>query len=104
MSASNPATGIFMTDTPKEIENKIKKHAYSGGGATKEEHEKNGANLEVDISYHYLQFFLEDDKRLETIRDEYGKGKMFTGEVKKELIAVLQKYVAEHQKRRAEVT
>ena len=37
MSASIPNTGIFMTDTPKEIENKIKKHAFSGGKATKEE-------------------------------------------------------------------
>jgi len=26
-----------MTDTPKEIETKIKKHAFSGGKATKEE-------------------------------------------------------------------
>jgi len=35
MSASVPTTGIFMTDTPKEIETKVKKHAFSGGGATK---------------------------------------------------------------------
>jgi tryptophanyl-tRNA synthetase len=38
MSASIPTTGIFMTDTAKEIENKIKKHAFSGGRTTKEEH------------------------------------------------------------------
>lgn len=37
MSGSVPQSGIFMTDTPKEIENKIKKHAFSGGKATKEE-------------------------------------------------------------------
>lgn len=35
MSGSIPTSGIFMTDTPKEIENKIKKHAFSGGKATK---------------------------------------------------------------------
>lgn len=64
MSASVPTTGIFMTDTPKEIESKIKKNAFSGGGATKEEHEKNGANLDVDVSYHYLRFFMEDEARL----------------------------------------
>ena len=29
---------------------------------------------------------------------------MFTGDVKKELIALLQKYVGDHQKRRSEVT
>ena len=104
MSASVPTTGIFMTDTPKEIETKIKKNAFSGGGDTKEEQEKNGANLEVDISYHYLRFFLEDDARLEVIKEGYGSGKMLTGDVKKELITLLQQYVANHQKCRAEVT
>lgn len=47
-----------MTDTPKEIAKKINSHAFSGGGKTKEEQEKYGANLEVDIPYHYLRFFL----------------------------------------------
>lgn len=37
MSASDPNSGIFMTDKPKEIEKKIKSHAFSGGRATKEE-------------------------------------------------------------------
>lgn len=35
MSASVPASGIFMTDTPAEIEKKINKFAFSGGQATK---------------------------------------------------------------------
>jgi tryptophanyl-tRNA synthetase len=35
MSGSDPASGIFMTDTPKQIEEKITKYAYSGGRATK---------------------------------------------------------------------
>ena len=86
MSASIPNSGIFMTDKPKEIENKIKKHAFSGGRATKEEQEKYGADLSVDISYSYLRFFLEDDKVLEEIGEKYGSGKMLTGEVKKILI------------------
>jgi tryptophanyl-tRNA synthetase len=34
MSASNPITGIFLTDTPKQIEKKIKA-AVSGGRDTK---------------------------------------------------------------------
>ena len=37
MSGSIPQSGLFMTDKPKEIENKIKKHAFSGGQATKED-------------------------------------------------------------------
>lgn len=104
MSGSIPQSGIFMTDKPKEIETKIKKHAFSGGRATKEEQEKYGADLTVDIAYQYLRFFLEDDKRLEEIADLYGSGKMLTGEVKKELIKVVQKLIADHQQMRKKVT
>ena len=35
---------------------------------------------------------------------EYESGRMLTGELKKELIAVLQHLVGEHQKKRREVT
>lgn len=35
---------------------------------------------------------------------QYESGKMLTGHLKKELIAVLQKLVGEHQQRRAAVT
>lgn len=51
-----------MTDKAKDIENKIKKHAFSGGKATKEEQEQFGADLSIDISYQYLRFFMEDEK------------------------------------------
>ena len=42
--------------------------------------------------------------RLEEILRDYGSGAMLTGEVKKELIAVLQEMVREHQQRRDAVT
>lgn len=79
MSGSIPNSGIFMTDTAKEIEKKIKQNAFSGGKATKEEQEKYGADINVDISYQYLRFFLEDEKELEEIREKYSTGKMLTG-------------------------
>lgn len=47
-----------------------------------------GANLEVDVPWKYLNFFLDDDMRLREIGREYGAGRMLTGEVKKELIGV----------------
>lgn len=92
-----------MTDTSAEIESKIKRFAFSGGRATKEEQEKLGADLSVDIPYNYLRFFLEDDEQLEDIRERYSTGKMLTGEVKKVLIDVLQKFVAGHQERRSKL-
>lgn len=42
MSASLPNSAVFVTDTAKQIKDKINKHAFSGGGATKEEQEANG--------------------------------------------------------------
>ncbi|KFM60278.1 Tryptophan--tRNA ligase, cytoplasmic, partial [Stegodyphus mimosarum] len=100
MSASDPNSSVFLTDTPNQIKNKINKYAFSGGGATIEEHREKGGNCDVDISYQYLRFFLEDDDRLETIRKEYTSGELLTGHLKKELISILQKIVAEHQERR----
>lgn len=100
MSASDPNSSIFLTDTPNQIKNKINKYAFSGGGATVEEHREKGGNCDVDISYQYLRFFLEDDERLETIRKDYSSGELLTGHLKKELIGILQKIIAEHQERR----
>ena len=68
MSASDANSSIFLSDTPKQIKNKINKYAFSGGGATVEEHKEKGGNCDVDISYQYLTFFLEDDDKLEQIR------------------------------------
>lgn len=68
MSASDVNSAIFLTDTPKQIKNKINKHAFSGGQVTVEEHRKFGGNCEIDTSYQWLRFFLEDDDKLEKIR------------------------------------
>ncbi len=46
----------------------INKYAFSGGRDTMEEHRELGGNCDVDISFQYLSFFLEDDERLEQIR------------------------------------
>ncbi|XP_064489605.1 tryptophan--tRNA ligase, cytoplasmic-like [Ornithodoros turicata] len=104
MSASDPTSSIFLTDSPAQIKNKINKYAFSGGGATVEEHREKGGNCDVDISYQYLRFFLEDDERLEQIRKDYTSGELLTGFLKKELIGVLQKLIADHQAARANVT
>ena len=47
---------------------KINKYAFSGGGQTVEEHRLKGGNCDVDVSFQYLKFFMDDDKRLEEIR------------------------------------
>lgn len=104
MSASDANSSIFLTDTPKQIKNKINKYAFSGGGATVEEHKEKGGNCEVDVAYQYLTFFLEDDEKLEKIRQDYTSGELLTGFLKKELIDVLTPIIEEHQKKRKTIT
>nr|XP_012154066.1 PREDICTED: tryptophan--tRNA ligase, cytoplasmic isoform X2 [Megachile rotundata] len=104
MSASDTNSAIFLTDTAKQIKNKVNKHAFSGGQATVEEHRQLGGNCEVDIAYQWLRFFLEDDEKLEQLRKDYTSGEILTGELKKELINVLQPLVAAHQEARSKLT
>jgi len=107
MSSSDDSSAIFLTDTPEDIERKIKENAFSGGQDTKKLQEELGANLEVDVSYQWLRFFLEDDEELARIGEEYGSGTgeyWSTGSVKAKLVSVLKELVAEHQERRSKVT
>ncbi|KAJ3649530.1 hypothetical protein Zmor_021270 [Zophobas morio] len=104
MSASDPNSTIYLNDTPKQVKNKINKHAFSGGQTTVEEHRQLGGNCEVDISYQYLKFFLDDDEKLEQIRKDYTSGALLTGELKKILIDILTPVVSKHQERRAKIT
>lgn len=104
MSASDMTSSIYLTDTANQIKKKINKYAFSGGKDTVEEHREKGGDCEVDVSYMYLTFFMEDDDKLEEIRQQYSSGQMLTGELKAELIKVLQKIMAEFQEKRKQVT
>jgi len=104
MSGSVDSSAIFVTDTKKKIKDKINKYAFSGGGATVEEHKEKGGDCNVDVSYQWLTFFEEDDQKLERIREEYSSGRMMTGEIKKELIDCITPLVQQHQEARAQVT
>lgn len=102
MSASSgQETSIYTTDDPKTVEEKIKKHAFSGGQPTLELQRKKGGNPDVDVSFQYLKMFFEpDDKKLEKIERDYRSGKLLTGELKDILISKINSFLKEHQKRR----
>lgn len=104
MSASDQNSAIFVSDTPKQIEKKVKTQAFSGGGATLELHKQHGGNLDVDVPWKWLTFFLDDDEKLAHIGREYSSGRMLTGEIKRELVDVLVEMVGRHQRARGAVT
>jgi tryptophanyl-tRNA synthetase len=101
MSSSKPKTAIMLDDSPEEVEEKVKKHAYSGGGDTLEEHREEGADLSVDTSFQWLRnLLMEDEERIREIAEEYSSGEMMTGEIKEILIEELNDFLQEHQERK----
>lgn len=95
---------IFMNDTKEAVSQKIREKAFSGGGMTKQEHIEKGANLHVDVPYHYLLYFLDNDKELEHIARTYKAGKMMSSEIKKRAIEVIWEVLREHQEARLLIT
>ena len=103
MSASDSSSAIFMSDTEKQIKNKINK-AFSGGQETLELHRELGGNPDIDVPYQYLTYFEDDDEKLARLAADYRKGELLTGDMKKECIAMMAQYVKKFQTARAQVT
>lgn len=104
MSASDENSAIFMSDTPKQIQKKINKYAFSGGQTSIEEHRKYGGNPDVDIAYQYLSFFCDDDEKMEQLAKGYRSGEILSGQIKQECIQALLQYVTEYKERRSKIT
>jgi tryptophanyl-tRNA synthetase len=82
MSKSKPNSCITIPDDINEACKKIRR-ALSGARKTLADHRKYGAIPENDMSFQLLaQHFIENDKELKKIYDEYKTGRMMTGEIK----------------------
>ena len=93
---------IFLKDDSKTIIKKINS-AFSGGQKTIEEHKKLGGNPEVDISCQYLKKFFLNEKEADKLFEEYRKGKLLSGEVKKKLSDKLIAFITNFQKKLKEI-
>ncbi|MBI4145783.1 tryptophan--tRNA ligase [Candidatus Woesearchaeota archaeon] len=101
MSSSDPTSFIALTDSPEEAESKIRKHAFSGGQPSVEEHRKKGGNPDVDVPFQMLRYGLEeDDKKLARVYDDYKSGKLLTSELKQMVIDKVKLFLVKHQKER----
>jgi tryptophanyl-tRNA synthetase len=132
MDSSGKVPAVFLTDTAPRIKKAIA-GAVSGGAETLEQQLKEGSDLEADIPYQWLRFFLDDDEELEKIAKAYGKpevnsktfcpcgpscscdpctcatdtdtsNRMSTGQVKQRLTEIMTEVVTNHQKTRESVT
>ena len=103
MSSSDPSSALYTDDSDAEIERKIKR-AFSGGKETLAEHKKYGGNPDIDASFQYLKFFLEDDdKKLAEIERRYKSGDLMSGELKSYTISKAKNFFAQHRKNRKKV-
>jgi len=100
MSASEPETSIFTIDKPEDVKRKVW-HAFTGGRPTLAEQKKLGANPDVCSVYQYfLMLFEEDDKKLAEREKQCRAGEVICGDCKKELTERINKFLAEHQRKR----
>ena len=100
MSASEPETSIFTIDKPEDVKRKVW-NAFTGGRPTLAEQKKLGANPDVCSVYQYfLMLFEEDDKKLAEREKQCRTGAVICGDCKKELTERVNKFLAEHQRKR----
>jgi tryptophanyl-tRNA synthetase len=100
MSASEPETSIFTTDSPDVVKRKIW-NAFTGGKGTATEQKKTGAEPNIcTVFQYYYYLFEESDKKLAERERSCRNGKVLCGECKRDLTERVNKFLAEHQKKR----
>lgn len=102
MSSSTPETSAFLTEEPKIAEKKLMR-AVTGGKATREEQEREGADPTICPVYElYLYHFAESDAHLQQVHDECTGGKRLCGGCKKEAASLMLDFMKSHKERRDE--
>ena len=100
MSASEPETAIFTTDPPEVVKRKVW-NAFTGGKGTAAEQKKTGADPDIcSVFQYFLYLFEENDKKLTEREKQCRSGETLCGECKKDLTERINRFLAEHQKKR----
>ena len=82
MSSSKPNTAIYLNETPKQAEKKVKS-SKTGGRETLDEQKELGGRPDECVIYEMLVYHLvDDDKELEKIREECMNGELLCGHCK----------------------
>jgi len=100
MSAREPETCIFTTDTPEKVKKKVW-NAFTGGKSTVREQKKFGGEPDVcTIFQYFLYLFEENDEKLAQLSRECREGDITCGDCKVILTERVTKFLLEHQKKR----
>lgn len=100
MSASQPETCIYTTDSLEVAEKKIM-NAFTGGRDTAEEQRRLGANPYICPIYHYENWiFMENDNDIEKLRLDCLSGNLLCGDCKGMLVERVKRFLKDHQAKR----
>ena len=93
MSSSKPESAIFLTDTPKEAEKKIK-NAKTGGAISLKEQKINGGKPDECVIYElFLYHLIENDNELKDIYTSCINGEKMCGECKNHANKLMEKFL-----------
>ncbi len=100
MSSSDPGNSIYLDDSEDEVNKKVNR-AITGQQATAELQKKLGGDPEKCSVCQYYRFLFEpDDAKLEDIFNAERKGTLLAGEHKADLARRINKFLADHRKRK----
>lgn len=103
MSSSDPLNTIYLSDDDATVVKKVNR-AITGQQSTAELQKKLGGDPEkCAVCQYYKYVFEPDDKKLAKIFEAEKKGTMLAGEHKKHLAATINKFLAEHRKKREQM-
>ncbi len=103
MSASDPMSAIFTTDSSRIAKKKVMS-AFTGGRVSAEEQRRLGANPDICSVFMYYKFvFMPDDRELAKIERMCRGGEILCGECKQILAPLVVDFLERHQAAREEV-
>ena len=103
LGAATRQTSILMSDTPVDVKKKVNS-SFSGGRDTKEEEEKYGADVAVDVPFALLGLVSPDAELVRASGEQYGRGTMLSSQMKAQTVAAVSAVVAAFQQRKKPIT
>jgi tryptophanyl-tRNA synthetase len=102
MSASDPKSAIFLSDSEEDVRRKLLA-AVTGGAKTIEEQRRHGGKPEQCPVFHYYLFLIDDDRLVEQVYQDCRAGRRFCKQCKLELFEKLVAMLKEHRAKKEEV-
>ncbi|MCD6590410.1 MAG: tryptophan--tRNA ligase [Candidatus Aenigmarchaeota archaeon] len=100
MSSSDPNSYIALTDTPEDIDRKVK-NMLTGGKESVELQRKEGGDPDKCVVFEIYKFhLLKNEEDVKKLYNDCKTGKILCGECKARLKNMLKEFLEEHQKKR----